>query len=50
MRILVKYVKKASQWCVTTFEVTKDKKGHKQKQYWFSSEEEARSKEGELNE
>lgn len=39
-RVLIKYVKKAGQWCRTTFTYNKDGKMI-QKQGWFHTKEEA---------
>lgn len=45
-----KWVKKASQWCVTTVESSGANAKHalKYTQYWFSTKEEAMAKEAEL--
>jgi len=41
MKNKIKYVRKASSWCVSSWTDTKDKKA-KQEQKWFSSEQEAK--------
>ena len=46
--IKVKFVAKASQWCLT--HITLDGKDKLQKQYWFSTEQEANEKAEQLNE
>lgn len=45
-RVLIKYVKKAKQWCVTEISGVK---GDKQKQTWFSDKIEAENYQSEVN-
>lgn len=48
MRTVIKWVKKANNFCLTAINETK--KGPQQKQYWFHTEAEAEEKVKELNE